>query len=1274
MLPGDVVADRFVIERNAGAGGMGVVYRAHDRVSDGPVALKVLRQGGDIPADRFAREIELLAKLDHPHIVGYVTHGLTAERLPFLVMPWLEGEDLQQRLRGGPLTVDETLTIATCVAGALACLHAQGLVHRDLKPSNLFLPGGNVSAVQLIDLGIARHMVADRPMTISGQLVGTPGYMAPEEARGDRELAPTIDVFALGCVLHECLTGRPLFSGSNVMAVLAKIILEDAPRVRETRRDVPEALDAILHRMVSKDPSRRPRDGAELGQWLGEMWGTPLPSSRVSAVMAPALTDSEQRVVTILMAAVPTRQDVVIVDSTRVTRSRFDEMSSASLRFGVRVHVLADGTAVAMAPEGMSAADQASLLARFGRHIVEALPSARVALATGTALTGGRVPVGEAIDRGARLVRNDALGPGLRADDVSAALLDARFDLRREGDSFVVADERPALDATRPLLGKPTACVGRDRELAILDATFCACVDEATAAVVLVTAPPGVGKSRLRHELVRRMRGPDAAWREERPDVKPPLVLLATGDPLTTSTPYAVVAQAIRRAAGLRDREAPEIAHQKLEAHVAARLPGKAGANVAELLAEIVGVPYDEDGRPALRAARESAAGMNERMRAAFETLVRGWCATQPVILALEDLHWADTESVKLVDRVLRTVRGAPLLVVALARPEIHDRFPGLWAHRNVTEIHLTPLGDRACTKIVRDAMGDRATPERVREIVARSEGNAFFLEELIRASMEAGMPSEPRASVAPALPHSIVAVAQARLERLDADARRVLRAASVFGETFWTEGVCALLASTPSEIEPVLSALVQHETVVPRDDPRLAARRELSFRHALLRGAAYATLTGDDRTLGHRLAAKWLETAGEDLEVVATHWLEAGERGEAAGRFQRAGLAHVARAQLDAAARCFARSVLASDKDSDAIAAITARIGLLADVLESTRGIDALGVAAGIERHIDAPLTVGATRTDPGFARGVFERALGRIDGHVSAEVMAEAAARSGAALAALGDFQGAERMSATARDRLPSGWRSAPAIRRAMAHVAYMAGDFGTVADLLGPDDAASADTGFETKLAGAVAVVAVDGGARLERGLALVDSALRDVHPDRTTALHAVLASKARLLCLNFAREHAKAAEVAAAGAELAQRAGLVYERTVHLHMLGQARIKLGDAAGARAALATAGELAADPRAVDRGHDEPLLAYLDGIDGDPRAPGRIEVVADRFQQASYPLGELHARYWLGRLLATRRDARAHRELGRALDLARRFRIRAYEEDCIEDLALIA
>src|SRR5579859_2117736 len=271
MRDGDVVADRFQILRQAGSGGMGVVYRARDRQHGHDVALKLLTAAEGDYGHRFVQESELLSSLKHPHIVGYVAHGTTDGGALYLVMPWLEGVDLQTRLRSGPLSVEETLVLARCIADGLGHLHGHGLVHRDLKPSNLFLPSGRLEDVQLIDLGIARQSTPSRLLTVSGVVMGTPGYIAPEQALERGTISPSADVFALGCVLFECLTGRRLFDGTHVMAVLAKVLVEEAPHVSELRPGIPEALDRLLHRMVSKDPARRPAHGAELARLLGEI-------------------------------------------------------------------------------------------------------------------------------------------------------------------------------------------------------------------------------------------------------------------------------------------------------------------------------------------------------------------------------------------------------------------------------------------------------------------------------------------------------------------------------------------------------------------------------------------------------------------------------------------------------------------------------------------------------------------------------------------------------------------------------------------------------------------------------------------------------------------------------------------------------------------------------------------------------------------------------------------------------------------------------------------
>src|SRR5262249_45112114 len=149
--------------------------------------------------ERFAREAQLLSELHHPGIVSYVAHGQTPQGLRFLAMEWLEGEDLAQRLSRGALPLGETLLLIQRVAEALAFAHAHGVLHRDLKPTNLFLPDRDISRVRILDFGIARKLSTSQAVTRTGTIMGTPEYMAPEQARGSRELTPAVDVFSLGC-------------------------------------------------------------------------------------------------------------------------------------------------------------------------------------------------------------------------------------------------------------------------------------------------------------------------------------------------------------------------------------------------------------------------------------------------------------------------------------------------------------------------------------------------------------------------------------------------------------------------------------------------------------------------------------------------------------------------------------------------------------------------------------------------------------------------------------------------------------------------------------------------------------------------------------------------------------------------------------------------------------------------------------------------------------------------------------------------------------------
>ncbi|HVK67007.1 MAG TPA: protein kinase [Polyangium sp.] len=864
-------AGRYLLERRAGAGGMGEVWKALDQETGAAVAVKLLPSHDPEDAARFTREARILAGLSHPLVVRHVAHGASAEGTPYLVMEWLDGEDLAARLSRGPLAVDESVALALQVADVLAFAHAQGVIHRDLKPGNVFLPEGRLSPVKVLDFGIAHASHATR-MTRTGMLIGTPGYMAPEQARGEASIDARADVFSLGCVLFECLTGEPAFGGQHVAAILTKVLFEETPSVRRARPEVPEALDALLRRMLAKQREERPFDGQTAATELRAL--EDLPSQRPGgSVRAPSLTGSEQRPMAVLLVSAPAKAEVKSLDGDSTLALIHDDtalLREAEQHGGAGERLL-DGSLVVLMAGADLATDLCAQAARCALALHAHAGERRVALAMGRGERTVR-SLGPAIDRVVRLSRTTgreaALEGAVVIDEVVAGLLDARFEVQEGEGFFTLHGERALAEGTRLLLGKATPCVGRERELGMLRGLFTESVEESVALAVLVVAPPGVGKSRLAHELLQEIKARGEAVS----------IWVARGDALRAGSPLGMFGQVLRSACGIREGELLPVRREKLAAQVAAWLPPNEQRRVAEFLGEIIGAPFPDEESVPLRSARLDAQLMADQVRAAFLDFVGGACEKAPVLVLLEDLHWGDTTTVQLLDAALRKLEERPLFVLALARPEVHAVFPKLWTERRSHELRLVKLSRSASERLARHVLGERADTEMVARIVRLSEGNAFYLEELIRWTAE-GKGAD--------MPETVVAMVESRLSALDEGARRLLRAASVFGEVFWAGGVAALLGGEArrSGVMRGLAPLVERELLVQRRESRFAGEEELAFRHALLREGAYAMLTEGDRMLGHRLAGAWLEARGEtDARALAEHFEKGGD-GPAAGR-----------------------------------------------------------------------------------------------------------------------------------------------------------------------------------------------------------------------------------------------------------------------------------------------------------------------------------------------------------------------------------------------------
>jgi TolB-like protein/Flp pilus assembly protein TadD/tRNA A-37 threonylcarbamoyl transferase component Bud32 len=282
------LSDRYTFDREIGRGGMATVYRAEDVKHHRPVAIKVLHPylAMNLGSERFLREIQIAAQLQHPHIVPLYDSGQAGDLL-YYVMPFVEGESLRQRLEREPrLSLEEVLHLARSIAAALDYAHRQGVVHRDIKPENVMLHEGEA---MVTDFGIAKavSVAAADNLTQTGTAVGTPAYMSPEQAGGAVELDGRSDVYSLGCVVYEMLTGRTPFAGPTAQAIIAQLFTEPPAPLRTVRPAdrTPEWTEQAVIKALAKDPAARFTTAAQFAQAL-KAPGVTTPSG--ATITAPA--------------------------------------------------------------------------------------------------------------------------------------------------------------------------------------------------------------------------------------------------------------------------------------------------------------------------------------------------------------------------------------------------------------------------------------------------------------------------------------------------------------------------------------------------------------------------------------------------------------------------------------------------------------------------------------------------------------------------------------------------------------------------------------------------------------------------------------------------------------------------------------------------------------------------------------------------------------------------------------------------------------------------
>ncbi len=947
-----------------GHGAAGIVFRATDRDSGTPVALKVIASpdADDDERVRFLDEGQLLSAIHHPGIVRIVDFGIMgddhvelagrvfAPATPYIAMEWLEGLDLQKHHAVSPLSLPQSLECARQVASALDAAHQQGIVHRDVKPSNVIvLSADDPLRVKLVDFGVACDASS---LTALGPMVGTPAYMAPEQARGDTELDPRCDVYSLGATLYELIAGRPPHVGPTPIAIVAKLVSTPAQRLSEMVLDVPESLDDLVADMLRLEWRDRP-PMADVEQRIAEILADPALPALAGTLdrQNESVHSSVSRLVTTLVA---------LQVATGAERNALLEEMRADGAEAVR---LGKDSVVAFLGARRAHGGEAKLAIELGKRLRKR--GARVGVATGRALIDLARPVGEVVDKASSLAREAPKGT-VYADETTAELARSSYEFdpvseRGEGPSsaWVVTGRMPE----RKLKADQTPFVGRGGELELLFSAYERCLDDRSPVVVSVSGPPGIGKSRLAREFLKRLDD----YRHSIPPVTEPsagMRMPPESQASPSASPVTRVVSARCEAYG-RQRALGTAADALSDM---LRLPK--GANIDDVRKALAehDLQHDEGGLlSSLLAGLPIDTGVDPHrardiLYLSMTELMLNAARSEPIVMVLEDLQWSDPESVAWFDHVLSRASGLALTMVVLARPVFWKDNPQRFSARDHVRIELRPIPRRATMEIARAVIGCDIDDPKLRDVAKQAAGSPLFAEELARV-----IASGKEVAAVP----TIEAAIQVSLDQLDDELYDALLKMSVFGLSTWDAG---LRGVGVADAERVLDRLVDAELVVEQALSRFSGTREFWFKHALVRDVTYASASDAMRKELHANVAAWLSSVGDDAATIAQHYDLGGQSGLAAGYWEKAARRALAANALTDAVKMADRALTFAEGNEEAFARAT----LLDEVwsrLDERAADRADAIAAMADNAYDEPSEV---RTEGARARYDHARSQG--------------------------------------------------------------------------------------------------------------------------------------------------------------------------------------------------------------------------------------------------------------------------------------------------------
>ncbi len=841
-----------------GSGGMGVVFKALDQRLDRPVALKMLPLALNHDRwarDRFIAEAKAASSLDHPNICTIFEIYCSPGGQWYMAMGCYEGGTLAARLGQGALAVPLALQVAVQLARGLDCAHASGIYHRDVKPANILFSVDDV--VKIADFGIAK--IAGKAQTLTGLRLGTVAYMAPEQYRGEA-VDQRADIWALGVVLYEMLAGRTPFGDEHPHAVMQAVATRPPP-LSELRSELPATIDRLIARALAPDPAQRyPRMGeflADLEALAGalgqagpaaETAGRTVRRPRHLGPGAAWSANDDLRQVTVVCVGLADQADVDADPEALQRRGAWLQRAVSGPVGQYR------GTVVAQLDDEVTAV--------FGAPVAHDNDPQRAVRCALQLLEAARPPAGDPVAIAVGIASGQVLvsgsGPGGCKVTGAAVQLARRLKALAGSDQLVASEEvkqavqswcRCVAGPTLPLTAAGPAAplwritgyrpqaetgagqqllVGRERQLRQFGDILHDCRVDGRGQVVYVRGEAGIGKTRLVE-----------AFRQQAVQTG---FLACTGLVLDFGVAQGqdAIAVVIRR-----------LIEQDAGAAADSAAPPAALVEPAQqvFLNDLLGLCQPES----LRTLYE-AMDHGRRRRGLLDTLaqvLRRSAQRQPLLILIEDLHWADGPTLELLAEMAKEAAEGPILMVLTSRSE-RDPLDAVWRARvrgpQFVTFDLAPLRTAEARAMARAV--SRADEPYIEDCVQRAAGNPLFLAQLLR-SAEQGRDGR--------VPPSLQSLVIARLDQLPAADKRALRAAAVIGQRFDLETLRFLLD------DPIYdcAALLLQGLLRSVDSDYL-------FAHALILDAVYLSLPASDQRLLHGRAAEWF--AERDPALTAEH------------------------------------------------------------------------------------------------------------------------------------------------------------------------------------------------------------------------------------------------------------------------------------------------------------------------------------------------------------------------------------------------------------------